>query len=257
MKMISFSVKKGGVGKTTLVKNIAYKLALEGKKILLIDLDPQATLSMQMTTENVDNKKSLIKMISAVDVLQIWNLIQPTKYKNINIIVGNEELNKSSALLNTLFNEKDRYLIADMIYQNNKNTLDYYDYILIDYPPTVQELALSFLMLSDLIIAPINAGSGSYKGIKDLQQTLFMIARDQNSNIPEIKIIFNNIKDNENTVTIYKWLQENNLIKYLTEIIIKNSDSFITTENDLNSIWDNQHYWRQKQAYEAFINEIK
>lgn len=45
MKMISFCNKKGGVGKTTLCKNVAYKFALDGKKVLLIDLDPQANLT--------------------------------------------------------------------------------------------------------------------------------------------------------------------------------------------------------------------
>ncbi|WJG71326.1 ParA family protein [Spiroplasma ixodetis] len=63
MKMISFAVKKGGVGKTTLCKNIAYKLALKNKKILLIDLDPQATLSVQFVSDNIDiNKNRLFSL---------------------------------------------------------------------------------------------------------------------------------------------------------------------------------------------------
>ncbi|PWF94172.1 Chromosome-partitioning ATPase Soj [Spiroplasma poulsonii] len=61
MKMISFCNKKGGVGKTTLCKNVAYKLALDGAKVLLIDLDPQATLSVQFSNKNIDRNKSLNK----------------------------------------------------------------------------------------------------------------------------------------------------------------------------------------------------
>lgn len=57
MKMISFAVKKGGVGKTTLCKNIAYKLAKDNKKVLVVDLDPQTTLSTQFVSKDVDHKK--------------------------------------------------------------------------------------------------------------------------------------------------------------------------------------------------------
>ncbi|AXF97283.1 ParA family protein [Spiroplasma phoeniceum] len=257
MKMISFCNKKGGVGKTTLCKNVAYKLSLDGAKVLLIDLDPQATLSVQFATKDIFQNKSLSKIINAIDMLPIKSLIQKTKYKNIDIIVGNEELNKSSTLINTIYQEKDRDLIADIIYQSNQKTFDGYDYVLIDYPPTVQELGLSFLTLSDLIIIPINSGIGSYKGIIDLKNTLNVICRKNNRNIPKINIILNNIKDNENTATVLEWLKNDSIYEFLSENIIKHSDTFIKTENKLNSIWDNNVYWRQKQAYEELIKEIK
>lgn len=84
--MISFAVKKGGVGKTTLCKNIAYKLALENKKVLLIDLDPQATLSMQFFTNKIDKNKSIIKFFNARGI-SLKNIIQNTNFNNIDIIV--------------------------------------------------------------------------------------------------------------------------------------------------------------------------
>ncbi|WP_342273451.1 ParA family protein [Spiroplasma endosymbiont of Acasis viretata] len=65
MKMISFCNKKGGVGKTTICKNIPYKLALDNKKVLIIDLDTQATISFLMQNENIDMSKSLHKVIAS------------------------------------------------------------------------------------------------------------------------------------------------------------------------------------------------
>ncbi|WP_210378588.1 ParA family protein, partial [Borreliella garinii] len=79
-------------------------------------------------------------------------------------------------------------------------------YVLIDYPPTIQELALNFLILSDLIVIPINSGSGSFKGLIDLKNTINQICRQENREAPNMKIVFNNIKDNENTKFIFNWL---------------------------------------------------
>ncbi|MBP1526513.1 MAG: AAA family ATPase [Spiroplasma ixodetis] len=256
MKMISFAVKKGGVGKTTLCKNIAYKLAKDNKKVLVIDLDPQATLSTQFVSKDVDQEKTIVKLITAISLIPITKVIQKSKFNNLDIIIGGEHLNKSSTLINTLFGDKDKYLISDAIYSTNKDVLDVYDYVLIDYPPTIQELALNFLILSDLVIIPINSGSGSFKGLVDLKNTLNQICRQENREVPPIKIVFNNIKDNENTSFIFNWLKDETLDKFLSNNIIKNSDIFIKTENDLDSIWDNKYYWRQKQAYEELIKEI-
>lgn len=257
MKMISFAVKKGGVGKTTICKNVAYKLAKDNKKVLLIDLDPQATLSTQFVTSNVEHDKNIVRVVMAMTMIPITKVIQKTKFNNLDIIIGGEDLNKSSILINTLFGEKDRYLISDVIYKLNQATFDSYDYVLIDYPPTIQELALNFLLLSDLILVPINSGSASFKGLLDLKNTLNKICREENREVPNMKIIFNDIKDNANTSLMFKWLKEENLDHLLSNNIIKNSDIFITTENDLDSIWENKYYWRQKQAYEEIIKELE
>lgn len=260
MKMISFCNKKGGVGKTTLCKNVAYKLALDGAKVLLIDLDPQATLSVQLISKKGNNDNSIIELVSsknAIKHIKIKTIIQPTKHKNIDIITGNEDLTNSNTIINTIFPIEQRYIIADLIYSANEETFNSYDYVLIDYPPTIQELAINFLTISDFIIIPINAGNGSYKGLIDLKNTLNYVCRLNNRDLPSIKVIFNNIKDNENTSFIYKLLVKNDLANYLLNNIIKNSDTFIKTENELSSIWTNQHYWRQKQAYEELIKEIK
>ncbi|WP_210371041.1 ParA family protein, partial [Borreliella garinii] len=97
----------------------------------------------------------------------VRKIIQQTKYKNLDIISCNENLNKSTTLINTFYSEKEKDLLSDLIYKNNQKIFDSYDYVLIDYPPTIQELALNFLILSDLIVIPINSGSGSFKGLID------------------------------------------------------------------------------------------
>nr|CAI94243.1 SOJ-like transmembrane protein [Spiroplasma citri] len=257
MKMISFCNNKGGVGKTTLCKNVAYKFALDGAKVLLIDLDPQATLSTQLATSEVDTKKSLIKIIGALDMVDLKKLIQTTNTSNVDIIIGNHELNKASALINSLFNEKDRNLIATDIYKLNEDTLNSYDYVLIDYPPTIQELAISFLLISDLIVSPVSSGNAGCKGLLDLRNLLNKLCREYNFNVPSLKVIINDVNENDNLDNIKNWLKNENFEKNVSDIIIKKSEIFPRTENSFISIWDNNVYWRQKQAYEELIKEIK
>lgn len=255
MKIISFAVKKGGVGKTTLCKNIAYKLALENKKVLLIDLDPQATLSVQFVSDNVDTTKSIMKIFQSFK-FSLKDIIQTTKYKNIDIIIGNENINQSQGIINNTFDENEKYKIATCLLDDYKNVFNNYDYVLIDYPPTMQELALNFLIVSNLIIMPINNGLGAFKGIIDLNNIINKVCRKENAKVPPYKIVFNNVKENENTVEIYELINKNNLSHFIFDTFIKHSDTFIKSENDLGNIWENSYYWRQKQAYEELIAEI-
>lgn len=256
MKMISFCNKKGGVGKTTLCKNVAYKFALDGAKVLLIDLDPQATLSVQFYTNKIIKDITLLKMFGGFNV-GINNIIQSTKYKNIDIIIGGEELTKSSAILNNLYTQDKIYKVGKNIFNSFNNDFKKYDYVLIDYPPTVLELAINFLITSNLVIMPINNGLGAFKGILDLKNTINHICRQENIIVPILKIIFNNVKEDEDTIEIYKLLEDEKLNNYLLQSVITNSKSFIKTENKFSNIWENIYYWRQKQAYEELIKEIK
>lgn len=257
MKMISFCNKKGGVGKTTLAKNVAYKFALDGAKVLLIDLDPQATLSVQFITNNVDRKKTFINFVPAVKMVSINQIIQPTKYTNIDIIVGTEDLNRMNEILKNVFREEEYYLVSEMVYINNQDIFDSYDYVIIDYPPTINDFALNWLIISDNIIIPINDGMGSFKGILDLENTLKYICKKENRSLPKMLMIFNNVKDEEETNKILELISKKDFHSKLFDTFIQNSKSYVKTENNFESIWTNQHYWRQKQAYEELINEIK
>ncbi|WP_252321068.1 ParA family protein, partial [Spiroplasma endosymbiont of Lariophagus distinguendus] len=259
MKMISFCNKKGGVGKTTLCKNIAYKLALEDKKILLIDLDPQANLTMDFAQENIKFKNSLMDIITTknnIENIEINKIIKVSKYKNIDLISAQKELTKSSLIIGTMYEKQEIYSISDMLYQYNQETFDSYDYVLIDYPPTINELSLNFLILSDLVIIPINDALRAFKGILDLKDNINKICKQENRKTPNMKIVFNNVKESFNFVTIEKWIQDEKLENLVIKSKIKYSDAFKTIENELSSIWTNPYYWRQKQAYEELIKEM-
>ncbi|WDA54697.1 MAG: AAA family ATPase [Spiroplasma endosymbiont of Drosophila atripex] len=91
------------------------------------------------------------------------------------------------------------------------------------------------------------AGAGGcYKGLLDLKNTLNQVARIINKNVSNIKIILNNIKNNDVNITILKWLKEANLSQFLFKTQIKHSDTFAKNTVKLDTIWTNPTYWRQK-----------
>jgi len=120
MKTISFCNKKGGVGKTTLCKNVAYKLAIDGVKVLVIDLDSQGTITLELQQDNTDIDKTMTKIITSVEDLRVDKIIQISRYKNIDIIACSVCVRKSIFLIKDLYNEKEQYLIGDLIYNINK-----------------------------------------------------------------------------------------------------------------------------------------
>ncbi|MFW4371232.1 MAG: ParA family protein [Spiroplasma sp. hy2] len=97
----------------------------------------------------MENNNSIVDLIgskNATKFIKINNIIIKSKYKNIDIIMANESLSTVSALLNTVYSDKEKYLLSDIIYQSNENIFNSYDYVLIDYPPTINELSVSFLI---------------------------------------------------------------------------------------------------------------
>ncbi|UNF62724.1 Mbov_0396 family ICE element transmembrane protein [Spiroplasma poulsonii] len=129
--------------------------------------------------------------------------------------------------------------------------------LLIDYPPTTDDLSLNWLIFSDLIIVPTNIGAGSFKGIIDLNNNLDLILKKIKREKPTINILFNGILETDNRYVFKERLKQNKLDNNLLNLWIKHSGIFTNSENDFISIWENPHYWRQKQAYEELIKEIK
>lgn len=209
---------------------------------MLIDLDTQATLSLLTQNENIDMSKSLHKIIASDCEYDIKKIIQPTKYKNIDIIVGGESFKKSLLTMRELYENDNFYLIGYKIYQKNKNLFNSYDCVLIDYPPTTDDLSLNWLIFSDLIIVPTNIGGGSFKVIIDLNNNLELILKKLKREKPNINILFNGILETDNRDVFKERLKQNKLDNNLLNLWIKHSGIFTNSKNDFISIWENPYY---------------
>lgn len=176
--IISISNQKGGVQKTTITFNLGYLLAEQGKKVLLIDADPQSSLTTIFNlgddTYNIYSvlleNKELSKAINQVD-------------DNLDLLVGSIQL--ANFELNVATKRGRENCLKDVLYEIKGN----YDYILIDSPPSLGLLLLNILNASDKVIIPTQTDYLAYKGLDLLLDTIARVKDTFNSRLKIMGVI--------------------------------------------------------------------
>lgn len=158
--IIAFSNQKGGVNKTTLTFNVGYLLAEAGKNVLVVDADPQSSLT---TIFNVDSKQNITDVLlnnESIDkvIIQIEN--------NLALVPAGIEL--ANFEVNVATKKGREYYFKDIL----EPIKDQYDYILIDSPPSLGLLLINILNASDRVIIPTQTDYLSYKGLDLLLHTV-------------------------------------------------------------------------------------
>ena len=173
--VISFTNQKGGVGKTTSAVNVAACLAKRGKKVLLVDMDPQGN-----TTSGVGIGKKQVKnsvydaLIGAVAAEQT---VITTKFKNLSVIPSTISLAGAEFELQTLDN---REACAKAMLASVK---DQYDYVIIDCPPTLGLLTINALVASDGMIIPMQCEYYALEGLSQLMISVKKIKKLYNPSL--------------------------------------------------------------------------
>ena len=168
-KVISVVNQKGGVGKTTTTVNVGIGLAREGKKVLLIDADPQGSLTASLGYEEPDDLRITLATIM-MDVLNEEEI----SLENVDLLPANIEL---SALEVTMGNVMSREMIM-------KEYIDAircrYDYILIDCMPSLGMMTINALVSSDSVLIPVQAAYLPVKGLQQLIKTILTVKKRLN-----------------------------------------------------------------------------
>lgn len=182
-KIISLVNQKGGVGKTTTSINLAAALGKEGKKTLLIDLDPQGNASIGCGYNNGDFKYDIYDVM--VQNCTIEQGIIKTKFKNLSIIPSTLNL----AGVEVEFVKK---MLEDQEFRQNerlKTVLapiqDKYDYIIIDCQPSLGISTMNALVASNSVIIPVQCEFFALEGITQLLNTIITVQSNMN---PDLKI---------------------------------------------------------------------
>ena len=175
MKKIAFCNQKGGVAKTTSAINIATYLALNGKKTLLIDLDPQAnaTSGLGIDKDGIDN--SIYNVLH--EHIKMDQAIKPTEIEMLEIIPSTINLTGAEVeLVNVMGREyRLRKALQEM-------TTDF-DYVLFDCPPSLGLLTINGLTAADAVLIPIQCEYYALEGLSQLMQTVNLVRENLNEDL--------------------------------------------------------------------------
>ena len=197
MKIISIINQKGGVGKTTTVINLASALSQQGKKILVIDLDPQGNATTGLGLSNTSQSDQTIYGILN-GTTSIFSVIKKTKFENLDLISSNVDL---SGLEVETAGDNDRAFILKTkltAYINDSGEL--YDYILIDCPPSLSLLTVMALVSSNSLLVPLQTEFFALEGLTQLMKTIERIKVNLNPSL-EIQGILLTMYDRRNKLS--------------------------------------------------------
>lgn len=178
--ILALANQKGGVGKTTTAINLAAGLAELGRKILLVDIDPQGNSSTGLGIRPDARKKTSYDLI--VDGVDLQDVVIETGIPDVMIIPANADL--SSADLDIVANEKRSYLLHDALRRPEMDGYGF-DYILIDCPPALSLLTVNALVACDSVLVPLQCEFFALEGLSQLMLTIRDVRRSAN---PDLRI---------------------------------------------------------------------
>jgi chromosome partitioning protein len=180
-KIISLVNQKGGVGKTTTSINLAAALGKEGKKTLLIDLDPQGNASIGIGYNNGDFKHDIYDLITGVCTTK--DAIIKTKFKNLSIIPSSLNLAGIDVEFVKKMLENQEFRQNEQLKMSLTEIQDKYDYIIIDCQPSLGLSTMNALVASDSVIIPVQCEFFALEGISQLLNTIIMVQSNMNPNL--------------------------------------------------------------------------
>ncbi len=176
-RTIAITNQKGGVGKTTTSINLAASLTDAGKKVLVVDVDPQGNTTSGFGVNKDEIENTIYELL--LGECEIQDCICRSVYKNLDLIPSN--VNLSGAEIELISMDKREYLLKNAI----QKIRDQYDFILMDCPPSLNMLTVNALTAADTVLVPIQCEYYALEGLTQLIQTIELVQKGLN---PDLKI---------------------------------------------------------------------
>lgn len=171
-RILAIANRKGGVGKTTTAVNIATAMAAAGKKVLIVDLDPQGNASTSM---GIDKKGAIVSSYEVLlGIKKLTDAVVWTDVPNFSIVPSSADLAAAEIELVSMPNRE--FALKNALQKEAVN----YDYILIDCPPSLSLITVNALVAADGVIVPLQCEFLALEGIADLIKNINIIKKNFN-----------------------------------------------------------------------------
>lgn len=168
--------QKGGVGKTTTNINLGACLARKGKRVLLVDIDPQGNTTSGLGLVKRELRDTLYEALT-MEEYDVHKAVYHTGTKNLDIIPASVDLSGAEVELIQIFGRE--ILLRNVLAQ----VKDEYDFIFIDCPPSLGLLTVNALVAADGVIIPIQCEFYALEGVSQLMKTVELVRREMNRNL--------------------------------------------------------------------------
>jgi chromosome partitioning protein len=194
-RLVAIANQKGGVGKTTTAINLAAALAEAGKRILIVDLDPQGNASTGLGIDARERRRTTYDFM--IEEAEVSDVIQSTGVDGVWISPATTDL--ASADMELVSNEKRSFLLHDALRQPGLDAF-HFDYVLIDCPPSLSLLTVNAMVAAQSVLIPLQAEFFALEGLSQLMLTIRQVRQSAN---PDLRIegVVLTMSDNRNNLS--------------------------------------------------------
>lgn len=223
--VITTAIEKGGTGKTTTVVNLAALMAAEGNRVLVVDMDQQANATFMLTqhkkVENIYRGKGLINMFMAFgEGLEPSRFIHPTAVPGVDIIPSTAQTPRAIGQLDLLAEEygaKEYTFLLECLTPLN----DAYDFILIDTPPSRDNLTTNALYAADEVLIPVRCDEFSVDGFETTMHMVHELEQQEDISIHLLGILLTQVERTAVSAHIRGGFEESDFAPYLLKTGIR------------------------------------
>lgn len=181
-RIIAVANQKGGVGKTTTTINLSAALAEQGKKVLLVDIDPQGNATSGVGVDKRELDETIYELFVGQTTLE--DCLLETDFLNLSVVPAN--INLSGAEIDLIDTEEREYHLKNILAPIRDN----YDFILIDCPPSLNMLTVNAMTAADTVLVPIQCEYYALEGLSQLIHTINLVKRRLNPDLQLEGVVF-------------------------------------------------------------------